>query len=59
MQSIIEHLELIERSAQEGDSQRELLDAIEQLRVLNVADTDRPLVEQIANALDAVAGKGR
>ena len=59
MQSIIEHLELIERSAQEGDSQRELLDAIEQLRVLNVADGDRPLVEQIANALDAVAGKGR
>lgn len=59
MQSIIEHLELIERSAHEGDSQRELLDAIEQLRVLNVADTDRPLVEQIANALDAVAGKGR
>lgn len=59
MQSIIEHLELIERSAQEGDSQRELLDAIEQLRVLNVADADRPLVEQIANTLDAVAGKVR
>lgn len=59
MQVIIEHLELIERSAREGDSQRELLEAVEQLRLLDVTDAGRPLVEQIANTLDAVAGKGR